>query len=141
MAYIPYGYRVADGAVEVDEEQRERLLAFFRKYIAGETIESACSGIPLSPAACTRLLDNRAYLGEGGYPQIIPQPLWQELHEERLKRKLASAHSGHYRRAAPIYTQFTFIDMPRTSIQDLYDCIVPAVYQPPVERDVIKRQS
>ena len=35
MAYIPYGYKIQDGEVTVDEKAAGQVKVFFEKYISG----------------------------------------------------------------------------------------------------------
>ena len=35
MAYIPYGYKIQDGVVTVDEKAAGQVKVFFEKYISG----------------------------------------------------------------------------------------------------------
>lgn len=41
MAYIPYGYKIQDGVVTVDEKAAGQVKVFFEKYISGLSLTVA----------------------------------------------------------------------------------------------------
>lgn len=88
MAYIPYGYRIQDGVVTVDEKAAGQVKVFFEKYISGLslTVAGEQAGIDKTHSVMGRILKNVNYLGNDKYPSIIEQELFDKAEEVREKR-------------------------------------------------------
>lgn len=60
MAYIPYGYKIQDGVVTVDEKAAGQVKVFFEKYISGLslTVAGEQAGIEKTHSVMGRILKN-----------------------------------------------------------------------------------
>ena len=94
MAYIPYGYKIQDGVVTVDEKAAGQVKVFFEKYISGLslTVAGEQAGIDKTHSVMGRILKNVNYLGNDTYPAIIDKDIQEiieklqiEENSERLK--------------------------------------------------------
>ncbi len=58
MAYIPYGYKIQDGVVTVDEKAAGQVKVFFEKYISGLslTVAGEQAGIEKTHSVMGRIL-------------------------------------------------------------------------------------
>ena len=89
MNYIPFGYRIEEGEIRVDEAAAHQLRELFRLYVAGTSLTKASvqSGVNRGHASITNLLKNRIYLGDGFYPQIIGEELFLGAVERMGRRR------------------------------------------------------
>ncbi|QXL50548.1 recombinase family protein (plasmid) [Ligilactobacillus salivarius] len=88
MAYIPYGYKIQDGVVTVDEKAAGQVKVFFEKYISGLslTVADEQAGIEKTHSVMGRILKNVNYLGNDTYPAIIDKEIFDKAEEVRDKR-------------------------------------------------------
>lgn len=88
MAYIPYGYKIQDGVVIVDEKAAGQVKVFFEKYISGLslTVAGEHAGIDRTHSVMGRILNNINYLGNDVYPAIIDQKTFDKAEDIRNKR-------------------------------------------------------
>ena len=88
MAYIPYGYKIQDGVVTVDEKAAGQVKVFFEKYISGLslTVAGEQAGIDKTHSVMGRILKNVNYLGNDTYPAIIDKETFDKAEEVRSKR-------------------------------------------------------
>lgn len=88
MAYIPYGYKIQDGVVTVDEKAAGQVKVFFEKYISGLslTVAGEQAGIEKTHSVMGRILKNVLYLGNDIYPAIIDKEIFDKAEEVRNKR-------------------------------------------------------
>ena len=88
MAYVPYGYTIADGVVTVDEKAAGQVKEFFEKYISGLslTVAGEQAGIEKTHSVMGRILKNVLYLGNDIYPAIIDKETFDKAEEVRNKR-------------------------------------------------------
>lgn len=88
MAYVPYGYTITDGIVNVDEKAADQVRVFFEKYISGLSLAVAGqqAGIEKTHSSMGLILKNVHYLGNGVYPAIIDKETFDKAEEVRNKR-------------------------------------------------------
>src|SRR6056297_942825 len=88
MAYIPYGYKVIDGVITVDEEKANQVKMFFEKYISGLSLAVAGeqAGIQKTHSSMGLILKNVHYIGSDVYPAIIDKETFYRAEEVRQKR-------------------------------------------------------
>ncbi len=88
MAYIPYGYKIQDGVVTIDEKAAGQVKVFFEKYISGLslTVAGEQAGIDKTHSVMGRILKNVNYLGNDKYPAIIDKEIFDKAEEVRDKR-------------------------------------------------------
>lgn len=100
--YIAFGYQLTCGTVTPHELEAEMVRMIFRQYIAGESYsriaaELEKAGCPYSEGASRwnknmvgRILQNRKYLGQDGYPMLITENEFQQsalLQREKYTRR------------------------------------------------------
>ena len=98
---ITYGYKIRDGEIRIDENQREIVLKIFESYLEGNSIRQVMqelneAGIP-SPngelwvhGAVGNVLENNRYAGENQYPAIISKEMFEQVQARRqeISKKL-----------------------------------------------------
>ena len=88
MAHIPYGYSVVDGKGVLKPGECGKVKMFICYYLQGASISCAGekAGIHLSVSALGHILKNPVYLGDGYYPGLINQEVFDKVQEERQER-------------------------------------------------------
>ncbi|MDV7736893.1 serine integrase family protein [Enterococcus casseliflavus] len=88
MAYIPYGYKIQDGVVTVDEKTAGQVKVFFEKYLSGLslTVAGEQAGIDKTHSVMGRILKDVSYLGNDVYPAIIDKEIFDKAEEVRNNR-------------------------------------------------------
>lgn len=101
MGHTPYGYRIENGRVVIDEKQAQQVRDLFERYILGLSLKDAAekAGLKLFHGSAGRILRNRKYLGDEYYPAIIDRAIFQKAQDERLKR--AKALGRMYEKVEP----------------------------------------
>jgi hypothetical protein len=89
MTHVPYGYRIENGRAKTFTEEAEKLQVLFSSYLAGKTMNEAGreAGIEKTHSMFPRLLQDRRYIGDDYYPEIIEPELFQKVQDARKKRK------------------------------------------------------
>lgn len=79
---IPFGYCMKNGAFNLNEPEAEAVKQIFAQYISGDSIKTIAAKMTVPYNSCkpkwnknmvSRILENRRYIGENGYPAIITQ--------------------------------------------------------------------
>ena len=79
---IPFGYCIKNGEYAVKEIEAEAIRQIFARYIGGDSLKTIATQMTVSyninkpvwnKNMVSRVLENRRYLGENGYPAIISQ--------------------------------------------------------------------
>lgn len=100
---IPFGYCVVNGKYAINENEAEAVRKIFADYIGGKTLIpiAAEMTIPYNTGKSTwnknmvcRVLENRKYIGENGYPPIISV-------EDFKQAACIKAERNTYRKPAP----------------------------------------
>lgn len=77
---IPFGYCVVNGGFALNENEAEAVRKIFADYLCGKSLKTIAaemkipynSGKIWNKNTISRILDNKKYTGENGYPRIIP---------------------------------------------------------------------
>lgn len=94
----PFGYRIEHGEIVLHEREAETVRWIFETYLAGATYGTLVGtlqergipydvGKPWNKNMVARILEDRRYIGEGGFPQILKQEQFdasQVSKQERL---------------------------------------------------------
>lgn len=108
---IPYGYKVIDGIVVVDEEAAEKVRALYREYLSGKSYKEAiaAAGLSLTHSSAKHMMQNRKYLGNVVYPAIIDKQTFLEAEFERVTRqgKLGRFFEPKPEEGSPLATRFS----------------------------------
>lgn len=85
---MPFGYRIENGAAVIDSGKARQIRNIYAGYLSGQSYISAAknAGLEMSHASVKRMLQNRHYLGDDFYPQIIDRDTFEAAEKERLKR-------------------------------------------------------
>lgn len=79
---IPFGYCITNGEYAVNDAEAEAIRQIFAQYIGGDSLKTIAAQITVpyntnkpvwNKNMVSRVLENRRYLGENGYPIIISQ--------------------------------------------------------------------
>ncbi len=79
---IPFGYCMTNGEYSVNDTEAEAIRQIFARYIGGDSLKTIAAQMTVLYNTCkpvwnknmvSRVLENRRYLGENGYPAIISQ--------------------------------------------------------------------
>ncbi|MBN1048280.1 recombinase [Clostridium botulinum] len=88
MGHTPYGYRIEEGKVVVDEENASKVIEFFNAYISGLALTVAAEnvGLKMCHASAGKMLRNKRYLGDDYdyYPAIIDQEIFDKAEKMRV---------------------------------------------------------
>ncbi len=77
---IPFGYCMINGKYVLNEPEAEAVRKIFEEYINGKSLKTIASEMKIPYNSCKenwnknmvcRVLENKKYIGENGYPQII----------------------------------------------------------------------
>ena len=95
---IPYGYRIENGYARLDPETAPKVKAFFRFYLEGLAVVPACQAakVDRAPHSSWAILEDRRYIGDDFYPQIIDPEIFEAVQRERLARNHNSPDQVHY---------------------------------------------
>lgn len=88
MAHIPYGYKIENGRIIIDDVKAKKLETAIKLYLAGESLKNTAekSGINICHLSMVHMLTNEKYAGDGYYPAIIDKELLEAVKEERQRR-------------------------------------------------------
>ncbi len=79
---IPFGYCIKGGEYAVNDTEAEAIRQIFVRYIGGDSLKTIAAQMTVPYNAnkpiwnknmVSRVIENRRYLGENGYPAIISQ--------------------------------------------------------------------
>ncbi len=76
---IPFGYCVVNGGFALNENEAEAVRKIFADYISGKSLKAIAAEMKIpynsekiwNKNTISRILDNKKYTGENGYPRII----------------------------------------------------------------------
>ena len=112
MEHIPYGYRIENGAAVIDERAAKQVQCMFENYLNGDSLIKAAEnvGIKGNHGSVKLMLHNRRYLGDGFYPQIISEELFNAVAAECETRAERLGRNGCIRkeRSANVPVEFSF---------------------------------
>ena len=94
---IPFGYCMMDGKIEPNSKEVLAVKTIYHDYLNGLSLKQIAAKqiVPYHDGAkwnknnVRRILENRKYLGEGGYPQLIDKLTFQTV-QEKCKAKATS---------------------------------------------------
>lgn len=73
MKHTPFGYKIVDGKVVIDEVAAGQVRELYKGFLEGKSLVTAARdvGIETYHGSVSRMLANKKYLGIDYYPQII----------------------------------------------------------------------
>lgn len=112
--HIPLGYSVAQGKAQIDPETCQVVQAIYQAYDNGASCNAIAKDLTAKGIRTVnqkavwhccmvgRILENQKYLGDGFYPQMIEEALFQRVQNRRKERaeKLGKTNTlnGHNNR-------------------------------------------
>ncbi len=94
--HIPFGYCVVNGSYVLNEVESEAVRKIFADYIGGKSLKTIASEmkIPYNSGkqnwnlnTIWRIIENRKYIGEKGYPRIISDEDFNHAAMIKAKRR------------------------------------------------------
>ena len=108
--YLPFGYRIHNGEIQIDPEEGKFVPEIFSACLSGNTLQKIAdflqsAGISyseLSPAwskhIVRRILENRKYCGEKGFPMLVEPEIFEKASGLRhRKAKSPLPHISSFR--------------------------------------------
>ena len=103
---IPFGYCITNGEYAVNDTEAEAIRQIFAQYIGGDSLKTVAAQMTVPYNTCkpvwnknmvSRVLENRRYLGENGYPTIISQEDFDTANQIKTTRyiKAERKESSH----------------------------------------------
>lgn len=101
---IPFGYCVINGKYALNILESEAIQKIFSDYINGKSLKTIATEMQIPYNAnktawnknmVSRVLKNRKYIGENGYPQIVSKHEFEQTEQIRMERTT-------YRKPAPL---------------------------------------
>ena len=88
MGHIPYGYKVVNSKIEIDEVAADNLKSMFEFYLSGASVLGSAqkAGMDFGRTSAKRMLLNEVYLGNDHYPQLIKKETFEAAAAEMKKR-------------------------------------------------------
>ncbi len=106
---IPFGYCVINGKYALNIHESESVQKIFSDYIGGKSLKTIAAEmqIPYNANKTTwnknmvsRVLENKKYIGENGYPQIVTQ------HEFEQAAQIRTGRTTYRKSALPTNPQY-----------------------------------
>ena len=133
MGYVLFGYRIKNGKAFIDEVAAEKIRQLYKNYLAGLSLENAAmeAGIDASHGTVKHIMENRRYLGDDFYPEIIDTYTFTETMLELERRKKALGRTNRIKpviqKTAPVNFRFGEIkeyhDSPAAQAEYFYSLI------------------
>ena len=133
MGSVLFGYRIKNGKAFIDETAAEKIRQLYKNYLAGLSLENAAmeAGIDASHGTVKRIMENRRYLGDDFYPEIIDTYTFTETMLELERRKKALGRTDRIKpviqKTVPVNFRFREIkeyhDSPAAQAEYLYSLI------------------
>lgn len=92
---IPFGYRMINGKYALNTAESEVVKKIFTDYISGKSLKTIAAEIQMpynvnktawNKNMVSRVLENKKYIGENGYPQIVTQHEFKQAAQIRTER-------------------------------------------------------
>lgn len=102
---IPFGYCMVNGEYALNASEAEAVRTIFAEYISGKSLKAIASEmqIPYNTGKALwnknmvcRVLENRKYIGENGYPQIITAEDFEKAAQIKQSRRTNSFMAKKY---------------------------------------------
>ena len=98
---LPFGYRMEFGEVVIDPVESRWVIYIYEQYILGESFKSisdtlTATGVrydadkPWNKNMVARILQDRRYVGEDNYIQIVDDNIFQQVDQKRNKKVASS---------------------------------------------------
>lgn len=120
LRMITYGYKMINGVLSVSDEESTVVKEVFQRYMNGENLTSIADDLTnreiiyfqekrvWNKNMIARILENRKYVGEGDYPQIISSEDFEQannLKSSKAKKKIVCSSEIEYLKSTLICAQ------------------------------------
>lgn len=109
IGHIPKGYKIENGQVVVDPLWQPIIKKIFDDFCIGEPQYKIAEHFNLSPNTIGDILKRQDYLGEGKYPQIIDNKIFEQAQEIRKMRARKLSRDNLYS-SHKVREQYVFSD-------------------------------
>lgn len=144
---IPFGYCITNGEYAVNDIEADAIRQIFARYINGDSLKTIAAHMTVPYNVCkpvwnknmvSRVLENRRYLGENGYPAIISQEDFNTANQIKATRYIKGERKEPSPRTEqiPIHT----IYMPTEEIQRKNNEIFRMLDTPNADKEEIIQQ-
>ena len=144
---IPFGYCIKGGEYAVNDTEAEAIRQIFVRYIGGDSLKTIAAQMTVPYNTCktvwnknmvSRVLENRRYLGENGYPAIISQEDFDTANQIKATRYI----KGERKESSPQTEQRSIrtIYEPTEEIQRKTNEISRLLDTPDADKDDIIKQ-
>ena len=96
---IPFGYKMENGEITTEPREVYAVVRIFDEYIGGKSLIDIANmlqaeGIPYHPFEdckwnknmVKRILENKRYLGDEKYPQLVDETKFRKANDVKIKR-------------------------------------------------------
>lgn len=99
MGNTPFGYIIVDGKAVVDEATAEQVRNVYLNYLSGLSLVNAAkrAGLDLRHCGVKNMLQNKHYLGDDFYPQIIDNEIFNAAKMELSERSSRLGRNNRYK--------------------------------------------
>ena len=108
--HTPYGYRIEKGKAVINQQEAERLRQIYTGYLSGLSLvrSAKAAGLTLTHSSVKLMLQNRRYLGDDFYPQIVEKDLFEafEIERQRREERWHGRRATHKREEIEVPTRF-----------------------------------
>lgn len=121
MKHTPYGYEIINGQAVIIDEEAEKIRNILKNYLSGLSLMAAAGaeGINMKHAGVKKMLQNKRYLGDDFYPQIITQEQHDAVETELLKRAMSLGRTSLQKKTHTLVAPDVAFRMP--SVKKKYD--------------------
>ena len=99
---LPFGYRMEQGEIKEHPAEANAVREIFRRYLAGASYMALVEYLgdtgpaydadkPWNKNMVARILENTRYVGEVGFPALVPQENFQKAQDRRKAKAVPSA--------------------------------------------------
>lgn len=127
MKHTPIGYDILNGNIVLNQDA-EKIQVLFSNYYGGLSLHESGkeSGILKNHAGIKRILQNRKYIGECGYPAIIDKGLFDKV-QSMIENRAKQYAERNLSKPKKYYSVRTSFSIPRV-IKRFDDPILQAEY-------------
>ena len=85
MTHTPYGYKIINAQVVVDDPIAEKVRQLYAEYLESGSMRAAAKkvGIDKTHSVIGRLLKNKVYVGTDYYPKIVDGEIFKKVQQLR----------------------------------------------------------
>lgn len=111
MTHIPFGYCFKNGELMIDPVNGPKVVRIYELYLQGYSLlrTGQAVGIPSWHSGISRIIRNRAYIGESIYPRLISDEVFEKAQHEIYVRAAKLGRLNRERRPRKTYIGVNFV--------------------------------